>query len=350
MCEPVLDAAARTIIYSRFRITIEAYLNLGPGVSSDALVNNAVSLLSQPGGALSYVGRGFGDIVVNLRGAMDVCYGPIPKLVHLSPRGSDQTAKITWTVEFHLPTCSDARYRGPMEFNYQTSVSHDRGGLATRAYKGFIRIANGRANQKDRTVRESADGWREKIYPPLLAGFRRVNPPGEFSLSADKCRLDFTITDEELGGENVPPLNVIEAEADHSYSTAQPGRMFDWVGSVSATYDIPKGNGLGLTDAIKAFSSLAEDRLDKLLNGKAGDKPGPAPALRNKDFVATFGSEKPAIIPIAFTVSESSIYGQQRVRLDMKYRVAGASLLQIINHGGLFRAAPGRTGKRGWRR
>ena len=48
VCEPVLDAAKRTIIYSKFRITISAFLNLGPGNTSDALVQNALSLLTQP--------------------------------------------------------------------------------------------------------------------------------------------------------------------------------------------------------------------------------------------------------------------------------------------------------------
>ena len=345
--EPVLDAAQRTIIYSKFRVTVSAYLNQGLGGTSDATVQSAIVLLTQPGGTFKYYGRGFGGINVNLKGASDCLWGPFPKVVSLDPLGSNQTVKIVWTIEFHLPTCADARYRGPMEFNYGTNITVDRSGLTSRVYKGFIRIANGRLNAQNRRVFDSADIWREKINPPLLAGFRRI--PGTFELSHDKCKLDFSITDEELPGDNVPPANVIEVQSEHSYSPAQPGRIFDWVGNLSATYEIPKGSGLGEAAAVQAFKALAEDRLSQFLRlGQVVFGPAADVAIGFGLAVAVallHGTKnlkrRAAIIPISFTVSDPTIYGQKRVHLEMRYRVAGIGLDQILNNGGLWRQVPG---------
>ncbi len=371
--EPVMDAAGRTIIYSKFRVTISAYLNLGVGGTSDALVNNALGLLTQPAAGFSYRGRGFGDIRVNLKGAQDCVWGPFPKVLTLDPKGANQTAKIVWTVEFHMPTCGDARYTGPMEFNYGTDISVDRLGLTTRTYKGFIRIAQTRMNQSDRTIRKSADEWMELVDPPPIVGFRRTDK--STTLSHDKCRLDFSFQDIELPGNNVPPASVIEAEASHSIGTAQPGRLFEWVGNLSATYTIPKNNPDGIGSAVQAFAALARDRI------QGSERPGFGPAanvaaggalnllgafalfpaglkraeaaqaglvppaavklVMHKVVQNIFKKRKPVVIPISFSASDVSIYDTMRVRLEMKYRLAGASLADILNDGGLWRPAPG---------
>src|SRR5262249_49432701 len=145
---------------------------------------------NEPGQPFIYLGRPIGDFTLNVRGAKDCLWGPFPQVTSLEWHGLT-SAKITWTVKFHTPTCLGARFDGPCEFAYGTSVSIDRHGLTMRTYQGFIRIAQNRLNPKLRRVARSADEWRSKINPPLLAGFRRI--PGEFSLSPDKCRLDFSI-------------------------------------------------------------------------------------------------------------------------------------------------------------
>ena len=303
-------------------MTISAYLNLGAGNTADVLVQNAVALLTQPAGAFTYYGRGIGDVSINIRGAVDCTWGPFPEMVSLKPH-NDQTVAITWSVEFNIPTCGDARYTGPMEFQYDTVIGIDTGGVSDRTYKGFLRIAQNRRRQGDHTVRTSADEYREKINPPLLAGFRR----GErnFTTSADKCRLDFSISDTELRGPNVPPPNVVEADAEHSLSTAQAGRLYEYMGSLSATYTIPKGNDLGVFDAIAVFKATLEDRLS---------------GLRKAGVLKVF-KKKPGILPVSFSATDASIYQEVRVRLDMKYRLVGVRLADILNSGGLWRPVPG---------
>ena len=383
-CKPIKDAAQRTIIYSEFLVTIEAYLNLAPA-NADAITQNALSLLTQPAAGFKYYGRGYGDFRVNLQGAQDCSWGPFPEMIETEPVGGEYTTRIVWSLRFNIPTCGDARYTGPMEFNYGTSVEVDQGGISKRVYKGFIRIAQTRLNQSDILVRKSADEWREKINPPLLNGFRRI--PGVFDLSTDKCKLDFSIVDEEFQGTNVPPPGVIEAEARHSYTTAVPGRIFEWIGSLSATYDIQKGNNQGISEAIRAFGKLATDRLDQFLAlargaggaigaaaggiaggvaaagaGGGGIRLGVADVFSFGAFrigaelgkliaggggggsiaaITANGGIAPCIVPVSFSVADGSIYGKMRVELDMKYRVAGASLAQILSIGGLWRSVPG---------
>lgn len=328
---PVQDETKRTIIYSVFAITLEFYIS---GTPADAQFANMLSRLTQPAAAFRYRGRGMTDIQVNLLGARDVIWGPFPTVAECSPRGSDRTVKVVWTINFAIPTCGDARYTGPMEFQYSTDIAIDKAGITTRTYKGFIRVAQTRRDIKNRRVLDSADLWREKINPPLIDGFRRI--PGQFSLSADKCRLDFSIVDEEFPGPNFPPPNVIEVDSEHSYTNQQPGDLAKWVGHLSATYKLPKNrdltvNSLGIHSAVTAFGKLAVDRLDDFIKGKAG--------------FGVFGGKasgiKPSIIPITFTASDLTIHGQTQVHLEMSYRVAGASLAQIMNFGGLWRAVPG---------
>jgi hypothetical protein len=136
----------------------------------------------------------------------------------------------------------------------------------------------------------------------------------------------------------VPPGAVIEAEAEHSYSTAQAGRIFEWLGSLSATYVAPKGNPVSVPSAVAAFRALALDRLDTLFKlqarGGGGIIGGTLAALSGVKF-------RPNIVPVSFSVSDPTIYGNKQVRIEMKYRVAGAPLALILNAGGLWRPAPG---------
>lgn len=346
--EPVKDAAGRTVIYSRFRVTLKCHLNLGPGQSVAALTRSAAILLSQPGQAFRYLGRGLGDFGINIASAKDCMWGPFPTVVELKHH-NNQTVRLTWTVEFHLPTtCANPRYDGPMEFNYSTAVDIDRYGLSTRTYKGFLRIAQNRVNPGQRAVLKSADDWRWRIQPPLIPGFRRTERM--FELSADKCRLDFSFRDEEFEGENAPPPDVIEADAEHTFSTSSPGKLMEWVGSLTATYIVPKRNDFGVTSAVQAFAVLARDRLTEFLKvvpGRAAPGIGGALAVAVRGaldpaFVAAKRRVDAAVVPISFAVSDASIYGKKTVRLDMKYRVAGASLADILEFGGLWKPVPRR--------
>lgn len=342
-CRPQKDSTGRTITHSDFRITVEAELYGGTLGTSDSTVQAAVALLVEPGQPFVYFGRGCGNVAINLRGVIDCKWGPFTDVISLKPT-KNQKVKITWTISFSIPTCADARYKGPMELVYGTSVSIDKSGLSTRTYKGFLKIANNRLAPGNRRVIESADAWRELINPPLLERFRRV--PGEFTLSDDKCRLDFSIRDEEFAGENLPPENVIEVKASHSYGNSQSGRIYEWIGNLRATYSVAKGNRDGVKSAVEAFRLLGEDRLRRLFEeARAGAGGGFIGRVR--DFFSK-SKVRPCILPVSFRASEDEIYGELLVTLDMTYRVAGLSLGQILNLGGLWRPAPGARNTLAW--
>lgn len=378
---PVYDSSGRTVIYNTVAVTVSCIVQRRNG--AEPLANT--SLLSQPGGAFTYLGRGLGDFRIQVGGARDCMWGPKPRPFSIKPHG-DYSAKLTWSVEMAIPVCvGTARYTGPMEFNYKTSVSINKHGVTTRTYSGFIRIAQSRNGPRDRRVINSADEWREKINPPLLNGFRRI--PGQFSLSEDKCRLDFEITDEEFGGLNVPPPEVTEVEAEHSIGTANPGRLYEWMGTFSATYSIPKGHGNGVGAAINAFARSLDDRIKGIVDvigvraaaggaaagilaGVLGSSGAAGPPKSSAwDYLgwmsgpvssyligvggrALGGSAAsavaankltPCIVPVSFRASEPTIYDTMRVRLEMQYRIAGATLADILSLGGLWRPIPGLT-------
>ncbi len=311
---PVWDSSNRTIIYSVFRITITWVVN---GRASDTEVRAAIALLTQPAAAFRYNGRGCGDIKVNLPGGgADCIWGPRPGPVGMKNLGAGNATRLTWTVQFAAPTCNDARYEGPMEFNYSTSINVDKSGYTQRTYKGHLVIAQTRANPKNRLIFRSADEFRELLNPPLLAGFRRI--PGRFDLSEDKNRLDFEIRDEQEGP-NFCPDGVIEAEADHVFNS-KPGNVLLWTGTINATYELALDAPPSL--AVQAFAKLAIDRLAAFRNAAVASRPELKP------------------IPIAFTVSEPRIYGKTQVHLSMQYMVGGAKLQDILNMGGLWRPVP----------
>lgn len=328
---PVKDAAERTIIYTAFRITVSCVIS-NSGASIDRRMQDAMVKLNAPAAPFSYAGRGLGGLTVNLPGGGSDCtWGPFPEEVSLKPYGGI-AMKLTFTLAFNVPVQSAARFFGPMEYNYSVSVDIDKAGITRRrVHKGFLRLAQTRVAVNNRAVLGSADTWREKINPPLLEGFRRT--PGQFETSFDKQRLDWTITDEEFEGDAVPPRDCIEAEAEFSYTTASPGRIFEWVGNLSAVYTCAKGNDLAVGSALTAFAKLARDRLGAFIDGNAGGFAGAFRRLTHKGIPAT-------IIPMSFTVGDPSVYGAKRVRLEMRFRVAGASLAQILDGGGLWRPVP----------
>jgi hypothetical protein len=313
--KPVYDRAGRTVVYSVFSITLTEIIS---GRPTDAVVQGALSALTQPAAGLYYNNRGVGNVFINVGGDSDCVWGPKPRSATVKPLGGGNSCRLTWTIDFAIPTCGGARYTGPMEFNYSTDITIDQSGYTQRTYKGYIVIAQTRPNADIRVVTRSADDWRELVNPPLLTGFRRT--PGQFGLSEDKCRLDFSIRDEQMGP-NALPANVILADADHSFANSSPGQTHGWEGVITATYE------LALTgrpqDAIQAFVRLCLDRTAALRAGKE---------FKNKtlNFVLT-----------KFTAADTKIYDKTTCRFALTYRVAGATLGEILQSGGLWRPVPG---------
>src|SRR5688500_2912750 len=109
---PQLDPAGRTVSHATYTITVRENINQGSVDATDAHVQNASARLSRNGGNLFYLGRGFGDIRVNIGKVKDVKWGPVTKEISCKCVGGGLTTELTWTVEFNYPNCEDASFTG----------------------------------------------------------------------------------------------------------------------------------------------------------------------------------------------------------------------------------------------
>lgn len=319
---PVWDSAGRTIVHSVFSVTLSTVI---AGLPGDREVLTAITLLTQPAAGFVYTGRGVGNVRINLPGGVkDTLWGPKPRMLDAKMYGRGKATRLTWQVEFAVPTCAGARYEGPMEFAYSSNETVDRSGYTQRSYVGFVRIANTRPALTERRVFRSADEWREAINPPLLFGFRRC--ARTFKVSEDKCRLDFDVRDEQMGP-NAPPRRIVEAEASHSYSLAGPGQVLKWVGLLEATYEVALNENVN--NATGAFAGLARGRLREF-------------EARNADPDRNVTARaKITVVPLNFTVADTKIYDRTTVHMSMQYTAAPATLGEILERGGLWNPTPG---------
>lgn len=324
---PQYDEARRTVIYNKYQFTIETVL---AGAPQDAAVRAIVQQLTKPAFPFTYTGRGIG-VTVNIGRARDVVWGPTPLSCDVKPLGGGNAVKLTWKVEVHIPDCADAVYQfAMMEFNYSINYSIDATGYTTRTHSGFVRIPQTRVTPGARGLIDSADAYREAINPRLPFGFRRI--PGQFTLSMDKCRLDFSIVDEQLPPNILPP-GIIEATAEHTVSSP-PMKWMNWDCTLSATYELARGDGATIAAARDAFFRLLRDRVTTTTAAAAVKYPGDLPGGDAP------GREPSVVVPVSFSFSEPEIYGHTKAKFVATYMVKGAGITKMLAHSGAWRPTP----------
>ncbi len=331
---PEWDGAERTAVANTYEITLYTTLaNI-----NDNQVRAIVQQLSKPAFPFLYQGTGLG-VQVNIGNRTDLAWGPKPQVISVKPLGGGNAVGLTWTVKLSIPDfAGHENYRGQlMEFNFGLTYDVDASGFTNRVYSGYCRIPMTRAGSPlNRKVIDSVDRFREDINPPLMLNFRRASRT--FTISPDKRTLEFRIVDEELRP-NVPPPDVLHAEASHSMNST-PGKLYEWTATLSATYEVVPGR---VTSAIRAFFALLRDRVGwsmhalKLAGGPTSPPPPPGVAPGNQ--IQNIPN-KPSIIPITFTLNEPEIYGNTKVSLACTYRINGASLKDMLTASGLWRPTP----------
>ena len=305
--KPVYDQAGRTVVYSEYDLTLQAWVF---GQPTDAAVQSAVRLLTVPAGVLEYENKGVGGLVVNTGRIKDVMWGPRPQLVGLDVGGKNGNAtRITWRVTVCIPTCADARFAfAAMEFNFSVAVDVGASGLSSRTYAGHIRIPQTRSKAGARQLTDTADAYREKVVPTLPPGFRREHQNFELDEAKTTCR--FTVVDVQMG-KNIPPPGVIEITGPGMrYGSSPQEGMEAFTGSASLTYKLAATTPVNV--AINHFRAYVIDRSRGL-----GDK----------------------FIPMTHTLAEPNPYGPDRlVELGMGFS-AVVPLRQLLINGGLWRPA-----------
>lgn len=340
---PRFDAAGRTVVANVYNLTIQTTIG---GAPMDASVRSIVRQLTKPGFPLIYSGTGLG-VSVNIGQVRDSAWGPKPVSCDVKPLGGGNAVTLTWKVQFELPDCADAVYSFQMcEMNFALSFAIDDSGYTTRRYSGFVRVPMTRIVPNSRNLPDSVDYYREQINPPMIVGFRRV--PGTFSISPDKCRLDFDIQDIELGY-NVPPPGIVHAEASHTVSSV-PGKLVNWNCTLSATYEAAVGSGATASTCRSAFFALLKDRVGATLKSIGGFGGNTTPTGGggfggNGGGGARLETYNAAVIPVSFTIDEPNLYGRPTVRFSCTYSVAGLDLKSMLAASGQFRPVPGSSWK-----
>ncbi len=257
--EFVRDEADRTVIYNRHVIQVRTFIS--DSASTDGQLENIKARLSHQGAAFSFINRGFGDdLVVNSAGGVglrDVKWGPKPELLHWEPVGAAGACEVIWRVTVCVPTCGNGlsdRTSGVMAYNFSVDMALDVRGLSTRVIAGYIEIAQTRLAKN---VPDCADNYRNLIQPDLPLGFQRDQ---QWSVSADKSRVNFTINDRQLPTKNPYPNQVTNIRGNHRAAWRRGPHAAFLFNSISL--DIELALSASQAFAYSLFGQLVKARVD----------------------------------------------------------------------------------------
>lgn len=292
--EFVKDDAERTVIYHKHVITVRAII--AENAATDVTLLSIRAALSKQGQELKFINRGFGtDLWINRAGGgglRDVKWGPIPEELSWTSEGSARAGEIVWQVTTCIPVCDTNGTHattGLLAFNYDCSFDISAKGFTTRRITGYLEIAQTRNN---RAVPDCADNYRHLIKPTPPAGFTREQ---SYPVSADKSRLDFTITDTEIESKNPWPAGVVEIKAKHTVNWRRSGKSAMSLRSTLHA-DIELAKGRPWSEAWMIFGNLITQRINASI---AAGRPVLLDDIQVEEDIFGFGS--------SFTVSYRTI-------------------------------------------
>lgn len=251
----VYDEAGRTVIGHRHTITVDAIVTPQQGDdSTDGHMDDIREKLAEPGQSLYLQDKGFGsNLWVNTNsGTQDIEFGPKPQMISWLPIGHDQAAEVKWQVTTTVAPCDGNSGTGLAAFNYEVGFAINERGATTRTVTGHILIA---MTRDGRDIPDTADAYRDLIDVRKPAHFQRISQ--DFRLSTDKRKLNFTITDKELGSRNAWPEGVVDIQANHQVTQNLPGpKMPNVISAVIAlAHDQPASR------AYEIFTAIVNQRL-----------------------------------------------------------------------------------------
>lgn len=319
-CTPVPDSSGRTIAYNRYVMSFKTVVYTIPSASqtnqysADKIVTAMRKALTKNGGPFICTGRGIGDFAINVGNVRDVKNGPMPKVLSFQPAVGQQNASIiNWQIEFCIPECDTAKYKfGPLELNYTVSTQIDKGGYTTRTLSGKFVIPQNRVAVGVRFSQDCADDYREELVPPLVQGFRRSYGP--WTLSEDRATLTFSVIDEEMG-KNILPPGCVDARLSTTIQSPPYG-VGKFMMTVSGQYEVPK-NG-SVTSAIAAFQKevkFYKDNITSRMTQELGGKGKPAIAFLTN-----------------YSFTEPNYYGKREVQMTVTMAFV-SSIDQILKTG-----------------
>jgi hypothetical protein len=347
---PVPDEAKRVTKGVEYTYEFQAYVVAASDITgtTDNQMATLRKRLTQPGQPLIISGLGYGPLNVNssLSPVRDMAWGPIPEILDWQPRGWQSAADITWRVTTLIPECDSALYRnGIAALCYDVDWDIDVDGYTSRTIKGYLEIPLTRSVLTNpanpavaalvtaNPVQDSADAYRTNgkvLWPTTPTSFQRQGG-GNWHLSMDRRRLDFTFVDKEMPA--ALPDNTTTAEVDHTYrNTIRFGEQV-WEGSIGGTLILAKNKPKG--EAWARIKLIVNSRLKSLSQ------------IKNKN--AQGGPKNPGegnYIPAGWEFGES-VFGRTS-HFRFTYMIFGKTLAQVLQLGRMWQPIDG-TSFQSWK-
>ena len=259
--EFLLDEAKRVVIAHFHTIKVSAVIANDTDLDGD--MEDIRKRLGEAGKTLKFVNKGFGDDLTVKSGNIfggggrrvsDVTNGPFPKILSWAPLGDDRAAQIEWQVTVTVPICRAGvpHFQGVMALNYGVDYQIDRHGDTTRTLSGYIQIAQ----QSGLDAGDTADRYRHFFAPAGIHGFARQQT---WSVSLDKARIDFVITDTQIPTPNAYPEGITEITASHRQSWRRGKSGTQFFNTITAS--ITPEAGLPGDRAWQVFHKLVKERM-----------------------------------------------------------------------------------------
>jgi hypothetical protein len=299
-----MDSAERTVMWVEHTFQIRSLIYAQVGTTDDTMDGIRHRLTSQ-GGDFLYSDRGYGQFSVGTQGRMkDVRFGPRVDVLSWQPWGDANAALVEWKCVVSIPECDAARFENALAcWNYSVTYDQDADGFTTRRARGHIIIAQTRNGQATRTLKYSADEYREQIRPHCPFGFRPL--PSSVTLSEDRNRLDFAYADEEMGPD-IPPPGIIRIDAGMEATNTRPAAFGIYSYTLAATYDMARG-----VSAKVAYDHFMKFKDSRIAVCRAMAALQPVPTTPESPGVVNTGAKtKGELILTGWRVREPRIYGK----------------------------------------
>lgn len=320
---PVYDEAGRKVVHIKYTLTVTAVIHGSTaGVSALATTQTRMGDLQdrllEPGHTLFVDDIGLDEDISTYwdKKHADLIYGALPRSCSLSPIGGALAWEVVWVVEFNIKRCQGMNTSAFSAFNYETVYATNEEGLVTRTISGYFTIPNTESNG-NYPVQDIEAMWRKLNFTVPIC-FRRLNATRR--LSPNKCRIDFTITDQELS--DLPyPDGIVHADVDYDWESQPPG-FITWTGQLSGTMTVAPGYP----------PALAGQKFFIMLFSVAAD------------LTAAAAASKGVVIP------EKIRFGTKKFgrtsRFAVTFRFVGC-LTEILNSSGMWKPVPG-TSNASW--
>ena len=330
---PIKDSSNRTTIANEYSFT---FVTTFGSTATDNDVLFMRQALTEPGRPFKFDSRGFGNLFSvnsNSLAKGDVQWGPETTELSFSGFAPGVTRRLRWQFRVRLADCPNARFAlSGRVLEYNSTITHrpTKEGLV-RNITGHLIIPNNRGGYGGRQAIDSADEWRGLVVPPLLFGFDREFD--NFTLSEDRSRLDFSVTDTEMGPNAWPKWCVRKPAASFTVASVGGKGLASFASTLSCTYQVSKDcpdrfwplkHFLGALVADRWAASAANLQLDPNVDAKAS-----------------------AIVPIDFKMGEPDIFGEVTTHSFSITWLVTTSLSRLLGASGFARPAGVLPGQRG---